>query len=1690
MKTKNNGLIKIISILFFIMLILCVIPFSFAADLDNADLISDSVDDIGISQDLTIDNSQENNIANSESSNILSEDDSSSENLGEGSANIRTNVSDASYNDLKSAIESSDEEFTIYLGEGTYSNLQSAGYTLADGEFNTNLTFSRKNISFVGAGQDKTFIDGTNTDWLFNFSSSKISFKGISFINANSFCSGYGDTYSPVIYSTYSNLTLENCTIANSQVSGSTYYSASPLFFEGSSWNRYELNITDCLFTNNSAYRGGAMYIASAYANIENTDFTFNKASGDGGAVRLNTNNHNLTFNNCNFINNSAADGGSIYSYYGGNFSLFNCNFINSTAENTAGAVYSKDYNTQYTQVYIYLSDNTFENCTAGGVESTIVTEGDSQGSGPNVIDLSDNAVIEANNTQIIFGEDKYLHIKITDKDGTDISEMVEIIFNNTINQYYIYEPFENGTYDVPLKDYAIGVYNVTINLVSEFYTASPKKVTVKIRGDYDFSVIFNPDHVNLHEGESYIVNGTVVDEYNEPTNQLSGSAYYIIWETYDGGHRTYTGNHIEGSTISFDTSILEMIPTKVYDVEVEPQLSGSYEYYYTVQSGHMYINVTKELPENFTDLDIIYVDAINGNDQTGNGTEENPVKTLLVAFNINDELGGGKTIFVKEGNYEMATYIIKNDVTVIGEDPSKVIVSQPSGTNGMFELAAGLNVVINNMSFTHGFNNPQPGAPVFSNYYASTLVLNNSVFYNNTGGDGGVLYNNDYGTIIIDNCNFHDNNAMDSGVIAASEGYLFIYNSNFTNNKAQRLYGEILRNGSGGALKIWGDTNTVIDNCIFKDNDAPEEEMRDGGGAIAISASGKTTITNSTFINNHAGRDGGAIWAVYGETLIYGCIFINNSAGEGGSVLATEYNEGAIVNLTNCVIITNDASGPVIFVPSESYSTVTVNNNWWGSNYAPSVSNANLTSRIIMTLTNDENNHIIVGLNTLSDGGVFDGYLPVRTVILTPSDKFIASVIEMTENTLVLDYNGNIETDEITATIDKQTLTLNYYHYPETDTSIVTGDITALLDSYIDIVANVSAGDVKVNGGNVSFYINNELIGTSVVSDGIASFQYQVKSLGEFEIRVVFSGYDDYKTSNGVATLNVISQTPTKFIVNSSSIKVGDNYTAQLTDNNDNPIANKNLKVTLVKDGVSTISDYVTDQNGFIIISGLEAGSYAVDLLFNTDDSYLPAHLESTIDVYKYATSIEIEQVNSTGLIYFKLTDENNNTLASESITVSVLDGSGGLAGIDLVTDANGMANTTLTKGNYYILAKYAGDNTYEAHNSSLVVTVADSTPEPTNVVDGKIIQELIDNANPGDVIVLEDYNYVNVSDINITKNITIVGSPNTNISSANDGKALFNVIPVSQGGPESVNIANLTIKVENNDVIVNAIAVNSTNPLGILVAEINIKDNTITSLNDDLVPESVTVLKLESERGVLAPNNEISVSGNTLEAGMVPFKFDVTSAYNNNDVLIPIGGNLPEKLATVIEYEDMTTTAIDSSIEPGTGEYFKITLKDSDGKTLANKAVQFGFNGKIYNKTTNDQGVAELQINLQRADIYTFAVSFQGDDAYNGSFAVAKITVKKQTPSLTVPNKSYKASAKTKTLTATFKSASGKLVANKKVTFTVNGKTYTGTTDSKGVASVNVSLSTKKTYSFTAKFAGDNTYAAITKTAKLTIS
>ena len=218
------------------------------------------------------------------------------------------------------------------------------------------------------------------------------------------------------------------------------------------------------------------------------------------------------------------------------------------------------------------------------------------------------------------------------------------------------------------------------------------------------------------------------------------------------------------------------------------------------------------------------------------------------------------------------------------------------------------------------------------------------------------------------------------------------------------------------------------------------------------------------------------------------------------------------------------------------------------------------------------------------------------------------------------------------------------------------------------------------------------------------------------------------------------------------------------------------------------------------------------------------------------------------------------------------------------------------------------------------------------------------------------------------------------------------------------------------------------------------------------------------------------------------------VTAVCNeNNEFYTATSTFKVNKFATQIIFENMETIAV-AKMDGRVGEWFTWTLKDSNGNPMANVPMQIGFNGVVYDEKngiiTDENGTAKLQINLGYKGDYTFAICFLGDENYNASFAVAKITVNCQTPKLAVPNKSYKATAKTKALTATFKTAKGTPVPNKKVSFTVNGKTYSAKTNDKGIATVNVSIAKAGSYAVTAKYAGDSTYSAVTAKATLKIS
>ena len=189
-----------------------------------------------------------------------------------------------------------------------------------------------------------------------------------------------------------------------------------------------------------------------------------------------------------------------------------------------------------------------------------------------------------------------------------------------------------------------------------------------------------------------------------------------------------------------------------------------------------------------------------------------------------------------------------------------------------------------------------------------------------------------------------------------------------------------------------------------------------------------------------------------------------------------------------------------------------------------------------------------------------------------------------------------------------------------------------------------------------------------------------------------------------------------------------------------------------------------------------------------------------------------------------------------------------------------------------------------------------------------------------------------------------------------------------------------------------------------------------------------------------------------------------------------------------TVIK-QKASLSAPNKSYYVNANKYLTATFKDINGKLIKNKKISFIISGKTYTAYTNSNGVAKVKVNVNVAKTYTVTVKFAGDSVYSPLSKTLKLYVKKVPTKLIVKNKSYKKSKKIKKLTATLKTKSGKALAKKKLTFIVNGKKYTAKTNKKGVATVKVKVSKRKTYKVTVKFAGGSTYLKTSKKAKLKI-
>lgn len=217
---------------------------------------------------------------------------------------------------------------------------------------------------------------------------------------------------------------------------------------------------------------------------------------------------------------------------------------------------------------------------------------------------------------------------------------------------------------------------------------------------------------------------------------------------------------------------------------------------------------------------------------------------------------------------------------------------NKAKGEGGAIKLFGNLNA--DEVTFQGNISETANGGAISVGHNASA-TFNNSKFIGNKAFAAGAIFQ-DYrnSNLVINNSEFTKNEADVYGAVGI-HSKATITNSTFAENKATNAEGE-----GAGALFLGSVSETTISNTKFLNNTSASN-----GGAIGTrvltNANGTTNdnskatldIIGSTFENNHADKDGGAIYNTFynsnnnnGAISIINTTFKNNNAGNNGGAI------------------------------------------------------------------------------------------------------------------------------------------------------------------------------------------------------------------------------------------------------------------------------------------------------------------------------------------------------------------------------------------------------------------------------------------------------------------------------------------------------------------------------------------------------------------------------------------------------------------------------------------------------------------------------------------------------------------------------------------------------------------------------------------------------------------------------------
>ncbi len=556
-----------------------------------------------------------------------------------------------------------------------------------------------------------------------------------------------------------------------------------------------------------------------------------------------------------------------------------------------------------------------------------------------------------------------------------------------------------------------------------------------------------------------------------------------------------------------------------------------------------------------------------------------------------------------------------------------------------------------------------------------------------------------------------------------------------------------------------------------------------------------------------------------------------------------------------------------------------------------------------------------------------------------------------------------------------------------------------------------------------VSFLINGKLYNRTTGSDGVASMNINLV-VGKYKITASYAGSSLYGSSSVTNLVEVLSTISANDVV--KFYKNGTQYYAKFVDGNGNPLVNAEVRFNI--NGVF----YTRNTNG----SGIAKLNIAL-----YPDKYILTAYHPNGEAKGYNITV-LSTINSSDIIkYFRngtqyyatFYDGMGNPLINETVRFNI----NGVI-YEKRTNDKGTANLTISlyPGNY-ILTAYHPNGEAKGYNISVLTTLIDNKDIDMYYRDGTAFAiTVLDGqgkplANAAVRFNVNGVFYDKITDENGIAKLGIRLYPNNYIiTSSYNGLEVSNRINVSS--------SNTTIIGKDAYVIMDSINSNYT------VTLVDVKGNPIGNKTVYFRYDNKQVTATTDKNG----NATITISGLKNGDYNITYGFDGVEGYcssSSSSILHVVNST------TILAGNDLTMVYND-------GSEFKVKLTDLYGKPLANKIITFVINGIAYNRTTDSNGVASINIRLYPGTyLVSYSYSNKGSLDYNNgsnNVVVAKQTLNIEGKDLVMlPNDG---SAFEVTVTDKDK----KPVSGIAVLFTVSGVTYTKYTDQSGVAKLNIHL------------------------------